>query len=408
MDLSIRAVAGEEFIAFSRCVESAFGNQATAEEVADWRGLAEIDRTLAAFEGDQIVGTAGAYTFELSLPGGSAVPAAGVTAVGVRPTHRRRGLLRALMERQLDDVAGGPEPVAILLAAESIIYGRFGYGAATSVVEVSIDTRYGAFAGAPVDDGRMQFVEPEDVGSIIPALHDQARRDQPGDINRTAAWWDLAARDPDWRHPGKARLFWAVHLGAAGQPDGFVSYRVGQGWSDDLPDSKVEVVDLIGLEPAVEVALWRYVLDLDLVSRVVAARPPEEAVRWRLADPRRMRTTSMTDGIWVRLLDVPAALAARRYSIDTELIFDVADPFRPSSGGRYLLRAGPDGAECARTKRSADISLGVAELGSSYLGQSRFTLLAGAGRAVEHTPGALRRADLAFSGFPPPHCRTGF
>jgi predicted acetyltransferase len=390
-------------------VETAFGHQATDEEVTDWHSLTEIGRTLAVFDEGRIVGTAAAFSLQLTLPAGVVVPAAGVTAVGVRPSHHRRGLLRSMMEQQLEDVARGPEALAILTASESVIYGRFGYGVAASEATIELDPRSSAFA-VPLDDGgRVELIEPDEVAAVIPAVHDRARRSQPGDINRTTAWWDLRIRDPEWARAGSAKRFWAVHRDAAGAIDGYAAYRVKQAWREGLPDSRVQVDELVGLEASVEAALWRFVLDLDLASSVVApSRPLDEATHWRMADPRRWRTTAVIDQIWARLVDVPAALEARRYAVEGELVVEVRDGFRPATEGRYRLRAGPTEAECTRTTATADLTLGVAELSTAYLGQPRFTALAGAGRVDEHRSGALQLADQLFASAVAPFCRTDF
>jgi len=409
MDVEIRPISEDESPAYARAVEAPFGHQPSDAEVEAWRPMTELARTLAAFEGDEIVATAGAYTFELTTPGGIIMPAAGVSAVGVRPSHRRRGLLRQLMERQLDDVGRGEEAVAILTASESIIYGRFGYGAATFHASVTVDPRHAAFAHPLVDDGRMRALEPSQARRVAPAVHDQARRQQAGDISRSEAWWDMAVEDAEWGRPGEPPLFWAAHESPTGDADGYVAYRVDRRWPEGIPEAVVHVRELIATNAGAEAALWRYLFEHDLVGRVVAhSRPTDESVRWRLADPRRLRYSAINDHLWVRIVDIPAALSARRYAVDGELVFDISDPFRPSNEGRYLLRGGPDGAECAHTNATADIRLGVGELGSAYLGEARLSTLARAGRAVEQRVGSLARADRMFRGDVLPFCRTGF
>jgi predicted acetyltransferase len=409
MDLQIRPIVEEEFPAFARTLEAAFGNQAGDGEVAGWQGVTEMDRTLATIEDGSIVATAGAFTLHVTVPGERTVPAAGVTAVGVRPSHRRRGLLRALMERQLDDIARGGEALAILTASESIIYGRFGYGAATSHASLAIDPRRSDFAQPREEHGRMRMVEAADARAIAPSIHDRARINQPGDISRSGAVWDLTTGDPEWARPGEQELFWAVHYSPTGDADGVVSYRVKRAWPEGLPGSEVRIDDLIGVDAEVEASLWRYVLDLDLAGLVIAlSRPVDEAFRWRLADPRRLRLRHVTDHVWVRLLDVPTALAARHYAVDGEVVVDVRDPFRPATDGRYLLRGGPDGAECARTARPADVTLGVAELGTAYLGDARLSVLARAGRVLEHRDGTVGRLDRMFRSDVVPFCHTDF
>lgn len=405
----MRAVTDDEFGAYIRTVQTAFGNHPTEDETAGWRSISEVERTLATFDGDRIVATAGAFTFELSTPGRGIVRAAGVTEVGVLPTHRRQGLLTALMGRQLDDIAAAGEPVAILTASESVIYGRFGYGAATFHRSVRIDPQRAAFS-EPLDDaGHVEVLHPAEAIKVVPGIHGRARREQPGDIGRSEPWWTLNLTDPAWLRRGAPEKFWAVHVSAAGEADGYVAYRVSPSWPHGIPGAEVDVAALVGLDASVELTLWRYVLDLDLAGGVVArSRPLDEPLSGRLADPRQLTTTSVTDQVWVRLLDIPEALGARSYGGEGEIVFEVADTFRAASAGRFVLRTTGDEAECARTDQKPDISLGVAELGSAYLGHARLAILAGAGRVVEHTPGALHRADRLLVGPAIPFCRSAF
>ncbi|GAC1517383.1 MAG: GNAT family N-acetyltransferase [Acidimicrobiales bacterium] len=405
----IRPVADDEFPAYTWTVQTAFGHHATEAETAGWRSITEIDRTLCVAEDGQIVATAGAFTFALSTPGGMSTPAAGVTAVGVLPTHRRRGLLRSLMARQLDDVVRAGEALAILTASESIIYGRFGYGVATSHASLAIDPRRSAYATPLEDAGRMEVLDDDSAARTVPSIHDRARRDQPGDVARSDAWWALQMSDPEWLRPGRPQKFWGLHRSASGEPDGYVSYRVAASWQDRLPGAEVEVLSLVGLDAAAELALWRFVLDLDLAGRVVApSRPTDEFVRWRLADPRQLRVTAWSDHVWARMVDVPQALTARGYDEEDEIVMEVRDGFRPQSGGTFLLRTALSGADCTRTTRAPDLSIDVADLSAAYLGGSRLALLAGGGRVAEHRAGALRRADRLFAGATVPFCRSGF
>ena len=405
----MRAVTEDEFGAYIRTVQTAFGNHPTEEETAGWRSISEVERTLATFDGDQIVATAGAFTFELSTPGRLTVRAAGVTEVGVLPTHRRQGLLTALMRRQLDDIAEAGEPVAILTASESAIYGRFGYGAATFHRSVRIDPQRARFTEPLEDPGRVEVLDPVAAIKVIPAIHGRARLEQPGDIGRSDPWWALNVTDPPWFRRGAPEKFWAVHVSGAGEPDGYVAYRVSPSWQHGIPRAEVDVAALVGLDAAVELALWRYVLDLDLAGAVIArSRPLDEPLAARLADPRQLTTTSVTDQVWVRLLDIPEALGARSYVGEGEIVLEVSDTFRAASAGRFVVRTTGDQAECTTTDQSPDISLGVAELGSVYLGSPRLAILAGAGRVVEHTPGALHRADRLFGAPAIPFCRSAF
>ncbi|GAC1598865.1 MAG: amikacin resistance N-acetyltransferase Eis2 [Acidimicrobiales bacterium] len=410
MTVEIRGVDEHEYGAFSQTLQTAFGSQPTSEEVAGWRGITELDRSLAAFDGSRLVATAGAFSFDLTVPGDKTIPAAGVTSVGVLPSHRRRGLLRSLMIHQLDDIARGGEALAMLTASESVIYGRFGYGIATRHTSVSIDPRRSAFTEPLSDPGRVELLDPAQVLDVVPHLHDKARRTQPGDIARSPAWWVLMVEDPEWYRRGKPRKFWAQHLSESGVPDGYVAYRVAASSPHHgMFSSEVEVITLVALNGPAELALWRFVLDIDLAGQVTcASRPLDEPLRWRLSDPRQLQTTSLLDQVWVRLLDIPKALGGRAYGLDGAVVLAIHDPLRPDNEGAYLLETVGDHAQCTRTTRSPDLELGVADLGAAYLGQALFNNLAKAGRIIEHRPGALRRADQLFGSVVPPFSRSGF
>lgn len=409
MDFELRAVTEEEFPAYWRVVEAGFGYQTSGESTARWRRVTELDRTLAVFDRDQIIATAGAFSMGLTVPGGQTVPVAGVTTVGVRPTHRRRGVLRLMMDRQLDDVAARNEPIAILTASESIIYGRFGYGLATKHASTAIDSRYTDFA-RPLDaDGRIEQVSAEDAAKVVPEIHEAARRRQPGDITRSAAEWAEIVADHKWEREGGSGNFWAVHRNGAGQLDGYVRYRTRHDETPNEPGMTIHIQDLVGTDSPAELALWAYVFGIDLVRWIKAdVRPLDEPVRWRLADPRRFNTTRISDFVWVRIVDIPAALAARRYQQAGQVTLDVVDGFRPANTGRYTLDGGPDGAACTPAGAAADLTLSAADLGAAYLGGTSLSMLAAAGRVEEHRPGAAAAADAMFLTPVPPFCRTGF
>lgn len=409
MDHELRPVAGDEVPTFVRAVSAGFGNVPSDEEVDAWARLLEADRTLAAFDGPSIVGTAGAYSFELTLPGGTTAPAAGVTAVTVQPTHRRRGILRAMMARQLDDVAERGEPLAILTASESVIYGRFGYGLASYTAQYELATEGADLASPPPDGGRFRLVERDEAQKTLPGIYENARRRRPGFVTRTATWWELHLADPPWNRNGRSAFFHAVHESEVGEPDGYVTYRRKPRWDGGLPAGELWVNDMAAVDDEVEAVLWRFCLDVDLVAVVRAFDAPvDHPIRHRLADPRRLRTTRLHDFLWARIVDVPAALAARRYGTDDRLLVEVADAFRPQTSGTYAVEGGPAGAVCERAGGEADLALGIAELGAVYLGGERPSVLARAGRVVERTPGALRRADAFFASEPAPFCSTHF
>lgn len=410
MDLELRPIEDDEFTDYSQTIESAFGGHPTDEDLSFHRKGFEQDRSLAVFDGGSIVGCAGAFSFDLTLPGGTTTPVAGVTAVGIRPTHRRLGLLTALMDRQLDDVAARGEALAVLTASETVIYGRFGYGQANTNTAWDLRTEGTLFRQSPGAEGRIRMLDKDEAAKVVPAVYEQARFRHPGALSRTDGWWDRWLADrKEWRHGGSAR-FYVVHESAAGEPDGYLAYRIKEGdWHHGLADNVLQIAALDTVDAEAEAALFKYALDVDLVTKVTAwSRPVDEPLRWRLADPRRLSVTDESDHLWARLIDVPAALAARRYGAEGRLVVEIGDVFRPDNAGRYLVEGGPDGATCIRTDADPDLAMGVDDLGALYLGGVQATVLARAGRVVEVTSGALRRADAFFLSSPAPWCSTQF
>lgn len=407
MDVEIRPVTAEEWADYVRAEHIPFGVHINDEEMKVQGQRYGVWNTLAAFEDGRIVATAGDWDMHLTVPGGGHVHAPGVTAVGVLPTHRRQGLLTALMRRQLDDFRGRGEPVATLLAAESVIYGRFGYGWATTSTAAELERVHGVFRAGAVPRAELQLLDKHEAAKVLPEVFDLARGRQPGEVSRPDGWWQEFIRDPEWAREGDSELFHV--LCRDGADAGFASYRMKMNWDNNIAQYTLRVNQLVASSPAVRAALWRYCLDVDLVATICFENlPVEEPVRWMLRDPRRLRTTTVSDWLWVRLVDVAKALEARRYRVADRLVVEVVDAFLPENEGRYQLEAGPDGARCRRTNAEPDLRLSVAELGSAYLGGVRLSSLAGAGRVDELVPGALARADLLFGSDRPPWCSTDF
>lgn len=414
MALELRTVGTDEAEAWIRTVGSAFGQVSDDDEVATWLPFFDPEFALGVYDADSIVATAGARRFELVLPAGLGVPTPqvevpGVTAVGVLPTHRRRGLLTKLMARQLADFKRAGFPLSILVASESIIYGRFGYGLAQSFQSISIERRTGAFRDAPRVPGRLRLVTADEASKMLPGLHEQVRRSRPGEINRIPQWWDKFFRDRERDRGGAGPHTFVVHESRSGVVDGYVVYRQLTMWPDGLAANSIAVDDLAATSPAVHQALWRYLLDLDLCAEISArARPLDEPLRWMLADPRRLQTTRVSDHLWVRLVDVPAALGARGYCSEDRLVLEVSDAGR--SAASFTLETHPDRGICRRSRKSEEpeLSLSVADLGSIYLGGIAPSTLAAAGRIKELRAGAVARADLAFASPVAPFCSTDF
>ena len=409
MDIEIRPMTPEHGDQFTRVMATAFGEEFTAEEVADHDRWFEYDRSIGAFDGDRLVGTGGAFSMDLTLPGLTTIPIGGLTAIAVLPTYRRRGILRSMIAYHFEEVERRGELVSALGASESVIYGRFGYGLATTDAAYEIDPRRAQFLRPATGTGRLRLLDPEETAKVVPPLYDRYRRGQPGELTRPQVWWEVYARDPEWTRQGASRHYDVVYETDPGRVEGWLSYRVENRWPSGLAANIINVRMLIGLVPEAEAALWRYLFDMDLAGTIkVSSRPLDDPVRWRLADPRRLRVTDVGDHLWVRLLDVPGALAARRYAVSDALVLEVSDALRPRNQGRFRLEGGPDGATCEPTTAEPDLALDVADAGAAYLGGASLVSLARAERVAERTPGALLRADRMFAASPPPICTTHF
>jgi predicted acetyltransferase len=405
-----RRVPRKDVETFVRAGESVFGLIPDEDDVEFYSNLFDPDYALAVYDGGRIVATASANSFELTLPAAHdqplpAITVPGVTAVGVQPTHRRQGLLTSLMGRQISDFRGRGFLLSILTASEGAIYGRFGYGLASSYQSVAVSTTRAAFRDDAPTTGRMRLLDPADASKVLPGLHDRARRIRPGEINRLAPWWDRYFEDPEKDRDGGGGQFHAVHESDDGEADGWVSYRYHYSWGNGLPAHRVDVRGLFALDPIVRASLWRYLLQLDLVGELTAvAVPTDETLRWLLTDPRQVRVTDAGDHLWVRLIDVAGALAARGYCAEDRLVLDVGEE------GRFVVEAGMTEASCrpARRGERTDLILGLAELGAIYLGGVRPSVLAAARRIHEQRAGALGRADSLFRSPVDPFCSTDF
>lgn len=409
MSYKIRPLAPDDFTTFMRAEGAAFGARPTDAEIEERRGYFEFDYGLAAFDEARLVGTAAAYSFELTLPGGAILAAPGVSWVAVLPTHRRRGILTALMRRQLDELRERGASLAMLTASESTIYGRFGYGLATSTVSFELDALYGRLAREWEFSGRVRLLEHEQALETLPAFYDRLRRLRPGMLSRGRGAWTWLLGNPLGSADGYGPRFYLAYESASGQIEGTAHYRIKPEWTNGLPGGALTARDILAATPEAYAALWRYFLGVDLIRTVRAIGcPVDDPLRWLLADSRRLRITALTDDLWLRLLDIPAALAARTYGTRDRLVVEITDPFCPESAGRYALEGGPEGAECARTTAAPDLALAVADLGATYLGGVQLSTLAQAGRVEELRPGALRRADALFASEVVPYSGTPF
>jgi predicted acetyltransferase len=395
----------EEFARAVGAISHYFGRTPSNESAERFSQLLPRDRMLAALDGDAIVGGAGAFPFELSIPGG-VVPCAGVTVVGVLPTHRRRGILGRMMRAQLADVRARGEPLAALWASEETIYGRFGYGMAAQDVMVKADRTHAALRRElPPPTGTTRLVGHEEALRTFPRIYDRVRRRTPGFLSRSRAWWELRKLDdrPEHRH-GAGELN-RLLLELDGRPAGYALYRVRFEFDGAVNSGEVKVLEAIGDSPAATRELWRYLLAIDWTSAIHCdLLPPDHPLFLLVQRPNRL-DWKLFDGIWLRLVDVGAALSARALAGDGRLTFEVtADPILADNAGTWTREDGT----ARRSRRRPDVQLDVQALGSAYLGGFSFAELARAGRVEEGTRGGLARADALFRVDAKPWCPEVF
>jgi predicted acetyltransferase len=378
-----------------------FGRDRPTEEWSErWLTNFELARMHAAFDDGAIVGGAGAFSFQMTAPGGASVPTAGVTVVGVLPTHRRRGILRSMMRAQLDDVHDRGEPLAVLWASEETIYGRYGYGLASLNVQFDVDKAHSAFRPDVATAGRVRLVDAATAATQMPPVYDALRQVTPGMLERTVSWWEhrLLADPEEFRFGGSPKHL-AV-LDVDGRPGAYAIYRLHVSFGDLGPETTLRTIEVIGADPLATASIWRYLLDVDWTKTVTAhLQPVDHPLLFLLARPNYARPT-LSDGLWVRLVDVQAALSYREYADDHAVVFDVRDEFCPWNAGRWKL----EGGEVSRTDDDPGIALDVAELGSVYLGGFTFRDLHRAGRLEELREGAVYGADAIFRGEAAPWC----
>ncbi|HWB56198.1 MAG TPA: GNAT family N-acetyltransferase [Gaiellaceae bacterium] len=404
MSVEIRPAAPDELPAALAPITHYFGSAGEPSEdhtLGVTRVLPE-GRMHAAFAGEAIVGSAGAFAFDLTVPG-ARVPTAGVTVVGVLPTHRRRGILRRLMRAQLDDVHARGEPLAALWASEGGIYGRFGYGLASLCGELEIRRTHAAFARPVPWAGEARLVPVGEALASLSGVYDRVAAETPGMLGRTEEWWrSRVLDDPEWRRAGGGEKACAV-LETADGPEAYALYRVNYGFADGISTGVTLVLEAMGVSPAATAAVWRYLLDIDWMERVRASLLPiDHPLRLLLADPGKARFR-IGDGLWLRLVDVEAALAARGYAAEDAVVVEVSDEFCPWNQGRYRL-----GRDAGRADASADLRLDVAALASVYLGGFGFADLLRAGLVEEVADGAVARADALVRTGRAPWCPENF
>jgi len=401
--MEYRPIAEDEFDAFMSVLSHVFAWEPKPEELEIDRKRMEFDRSVAAFDDGHIVGTGANLTFRMSVPGGR-IDAGGVTMIGVLPTHRRQGALKSMMAELLDDSRRHEEPVSILWASESAIYGRFGFGEATRHASRKVEHAHATLRSGVGAPGAVRLIDKEEALKRLPELYEHAVARYPGMIERTADHWEMALADLEaWRSGYTANRF-ALYE-ESGVPRGYARYRMKEEWKDGHAQNTLDANSVIGVDDVAVRGLWRFLFGIDLIKTVRARhRPLRDPLAYLLTDPRRM-SFEVVEGIWARILDVPAALEARRYAVERSLTIEITEP--GDVAGIYRLDGGPDGASCTRTNGVPDLRMGISTLGMRYLGDHDFASLAGAG-LLEGSHDALRKADLMFGWHEPAWCVVGF
>ena len=410
MTTQLRMLTAPEWDTWLGSVELAFGGVPIAPENREmYASLTEPRRAIGHWDGAECVGTAGALSFRVTVPGGASVPAAGVTMVSVAATHRRQGLLTSMMRRQLDDVRSWGEPLAVLLASEPGIYGRFGYGAATTEMSLRVDTSRTRLALPPGTDAvRVRRSPPREALDACEAVYARLAETRPGTPVRRPGWEQMPVNDPESLRGGGSPLQ-CVLAERDGEVTGYATFSLKPAWDDAGPRGTVAVRDLAALDPSSYAALWRFLFGIDLMSVVECHnRPADDAVLRLVSDVRRCEVR-LRDGLYVRLVELGAALEARTYRTPVDVVLEVEDTFCPWNAGRWRLTADAKGAAvCRRTDDEPELALSASTLASAYLGGVSLTTLAAAGQVRERRAGALEGTALAFSSDVQPWCPHGF
>jgi predicted acetyltransferase len=384
-EIVLRPSNAEDFPAICRLYGTVFHEDVSGTLKEMEAGVFEVDRSLVTEDAGLVVGHIQAFTRDLTVPG-AVIAAAHVSGVGVLPTHRRRGLLNRMMRGQLGELAeAGRESIAVLWASETSIYPRYGYGAAANRLVFNIMSREVRLPAPPGEpSGRLRMAEP---GMLLPEMtkvYEQLRADRIGWSSRNDQWWGFVLGDPESHRDGATKRYAVVHEGPDG-PTGYALWRVKDDWNSHGPNAEVQVREVVAADPETYQTLWRFLLGIDLARSVTVRLGSVEEPLLHLVDEPRRLGAGFADALWLRLIDVPAALAARRYATDVDVVIEVTDPILEQNTGRWRLTGGPGGATCTATTDPADLSCSVTDLGAVYLGGTSLAALAAAGRVRQLT-----------------------
>jgi predicted acetyltransferase len=409
MTIEVRRIRDDELREFVETSSTGFLERPDVDKITEEvRPLWDLDRTWAAFDDGRMSGTYRSWATELTVPGGQRLPAAAVSAVTVLPTHRRRGILRAMVEAEHEATRQRAEAFGLLYAAEYPIYGRFGYGPGVREATLTLDTRKTGFHADA--SGRVELAKADaDTLAAIKAVFEEWRLRQPGEIRRRDYRWefDLALRESAWGPPWKG--FVALHRETAGSVDGYARFHADDKWEQRQPGLTVTIDELHALDDAAYLSLWRFLAEMDWAAKITAERRiPSERLPWLLTNARALDVSDVGDGMWVRIFDVTRALEARTYERAGSIVIEVIDGEAPDGRIRVKLDAGPSGATCVRTDSTAELTLGISALGAAYLGGRSLRDAALAFGVEEHRAGALADADALFRTLDEPWCSTFF
>ena len=406
MSVEIRVPTEQEIDRWFSVVGASFSDEVKEEDKEHDKRMLPPDRRLAAYEDSVMIGTAADIPLTLTIPGGE-LPASGLTMVGVLPSHRRRGVLTGLMRRHLDAARERGEPLSILWASEPPIYGRYGYGVATMRAWIAADRDRVAFRGSPEPAGHVRLVDLDEAERILPRLYERVRKGTPGMFARTPEWWrEYRLPDPEHRRHGGGPRFIAV-LELDGQPEAYAMYRVHEKWPEAFPASLLRAQETVATSPLASREIWRFLFGVDLVARIESAwLPIDHPLLLLVTDPRRLRP-KLSDGLWLRILDLERALGARSYAAEGSIGLELRDSFVDDNDAVWTLEAGKDGAE-VRRGGEAELRLDIGDLASTYLGALSFGRLAAAGLVEELVEGAVDRADALFRTRNAPWCPEVF
>ncbi len=401
MTIEIRNVADDELTPFRQCIMNTFGDDLEGDPDGDARMRALIPpaQRWGAFDGTTVVGTAGTFDHSIVVPGGGVIPMAGLTIVTVRPSHRRRGLLRQLMKAHFDDARARGFPISGLWASEASIYGRFGYGIAAHADAITIENAPTVTLREPAGD-TIEWLDESGARELLPDIYARATAQRPGALVRTEVWWrERRFLESPFARGGasKRRHVLARRDGA---PVGYLVYRQKGGFEPSRPAGKVDINELVGIDPRAELSLWQFALRVDLFPNVAWWNAPvDDGLAWAVTDQRRVQRRR-TDCLWLQIENVPAALAARTYGTDGALRFSI-------DGATWELAVDAGRGRCSPTARAAQLELAPTTLGSLYLGGVSATQLSRAG-LVRGDAATLLLADRMFGSPLAPWCPEVF